>query len=281
MTIIDTHHHVWDLSTTSYDWMNDPKWNVIRRNWSLDDVRAEMRACGIGATVLVQAKNDWADCQHGLASAARDPMIAGFVGWFDLADPARGRAQLEELAAHPKFVGMRHVLAFESDMDWVLQPKVLESLSQLAARGLVFEVSSDHLEHLRHVEALAEKLPELRMVVNHVGKPPVGARGWEPWAGVFARASTFPNVFAKLSGLTTPAREKWSGDEFKPYIEYAVEKFGAERLMYGSNWPVTLVAGSYTRQWEEMQRAMSGLSAAQRKTLLEDTAVRCYRLKLQ
>ena len=281
VAIIDAHHHVWNLATTEYTWMREPRWDAIRRNYSIDDFRPALAACGVGATVFVQVSNDWADCQFGLAVAQREPLIAGYVAWVDLANPARARVQLDELARHPKVVGIRHVLTMESDMDWVLQPAVLESLGELAARGLVYEVTSDHLEHLAHAETLAKKFPTLRLVVDHLGKPPIGAGGWEPWAGLLANAAACPNVFSKISGLTTPAREKWSGDEFRRYIEYGVEKFGAERLMFGSNWPVTLAAGSYERQWEEIERAMSGLSAAQRKTIFEETAVRCYALKLQ
>lgn len=280
MTIIDCHHHIWNLATTSYEWMNDPKWHAIRRNFSLEDVRAEMRACGVQATVLVQAKNDWADCQYGLAAAARDPMIAGFVGWVDLTDPGRCREQLEELCGHPKFVGVRHVLTHEKDLEWVLQPKVLESLEQFVERKLVFEVSTDFLQHLGYAETIANKLPGLRVAVNHLGKPPIADRGWEPWAGVLARVAACPNVFSKVSGLTTPPRPGWSGEDWRRYIEYGVQKFGADRLMYGSNWPVALVAGSYTKQWEAMQRALSGLSAGERSSILGETAVRCYRLKI-
>jgi L-fuconolactonase len=280
VTIIDAHHHVWDLATTAYPWMDHPRWDPIRRNYGTEDFRPALVACGIGATVMVQVGNDWKDCLYGLKVAERDPMIAGYVAWVDLADPARARAQLDELCTHPKVVGIRHVLTMEADLHWVMQPKALESIAEIGRRGLVYEVTSDHLEHLEYAATLARRFPDQRFVVNHLGKPPIPTAGWEPWAGLLAKAAACPNVYSKLSGLTTPPREGWSGHEYRRYVEYGVEQFGAARLMYGSNWPVTLVAGAYERLWEAMGIAMQGLSVVERKTILEEGAVSCYGLKL-
>lgn len=274
---VDAHHHVWDLSRAEYRWMDRPHWGPIRRNYGLGDVKDEMRSVGIDATVVVQVANSTADTEHMVEAAAAEPMIRGIVAWVDLAEPSRAAAQLDRLAGAP-VVGARHLLAMEPDEDWVLRPAVLDGIALLADRGLTFDVTCDVLRHLGHASTLARRFPALRLVVNHIGKPPIRDRGWEPWASLLAEAAAHPNVFAKLSGLTTPPLEGSSGEEWRPYVEHAVERFGAERLLYGSNWPVTLVAGSYTEQWEQMAVATSNLSADELAAVRGGTAVRCYGL---
>jgi len=195
-----------------------------------------------------------------------------------LHQPEAVPAMLDQLQVNPKFVGMRHVLTFEEDDRWVMQPTVLRSLRELEKRELVFEVTSDRLAHLALVPELAQAFPDLHIVVNHIGKPPIGVRGWEPWASTLARAAACPKVFAKLSGLTTPYRPEWNATDFQPYIDHALQCFGAGRLMYGSNWPVTLVAGSYRKQWDAMRATLTALSPADLADVYGGTAVRCYRL---
>jgi len=278
MTIIDAHHHVWDLRRSHYAWLQAPMWDAIRHDQGYDDLRPALRDCGVTRSIMVQADNSTADTLHMQAVAQRETMVAGFVGWVPLADPALACAELERLDADAKFVGLRHVLTFEADDDWVMQPAVRQSLAELERRELAFEVTCDRLAHPAHIPALARLFPDLHIVVNHIAKPPIGARGWEPWAGTLAAAAACPNVYAKLSGLTTPYRPEWSGADFQPYIDHALAVFGPQRLMYASNWPVTLVAGSYRRHWEALAGCLAHLSADERAAVYGGTAMRCYRL---
>ena len=278
MPTIDAHHHVWDLTKTAYPWLDAPAWQKIKRNFDFDELRRDLVECGIQKTILVQANNGEADSAHAKAVALAEDMIAGFVGWVPLLEPDKVEARLDELAVGAKLVGIRHVLGLEADNNWVLRPEVLRSLSILEKRGLAFDLNCDHPAYLAHAPTLAEKFPTLHIVVNHIGKPPIGARGWEPWASDITRAAACPNVFAKLSGLTTPFREGWTGEDFRPYVEHAVEQFGAQRIMYASNWPVTLVAGSYRKQWDAINLALGTLSQSDTDAIYGETAMRCYRL---
>jgi len=278
MPVIDVHHHVWDLSNSDYAWLQAPLWDSIRRNFSYDELRPALRECGVDKTVLVQADNSVSDCLAMQAVAAREDSVAGFVGWVPLETPLHALAALDELGEDAKFVGIRHVLTFESDDDWILRPGVQRSLGELERRGLTLDITTDRLVHLGHVPALARAFPDLRIAINHIGKPPIGARGWEPWAGTLAAAAAFPNVCAKLSGLTTPYRPEWTGEDFRPYVNFALEQFGPQRLMFGSNWPVTLVAGSYRQHWDAIHSVLDGLSASELAAIRGGTAVRFYHL---
>ena len=280
MPLSDAHHHVWWLGIAPYLWMAGTTWDSIRRDFEFKELRDDMVLCGISKTILVQADNTLEDCEHVRSVATSEAAVAGFVGWVPLTDAAAVGDALDRLTDSGKFLGVRHVLGFEADDNWVLRPDVVQGLRALQQRRLVFEVNCDRPAFLRHVPTLAKLLPDLTMVVNHIGKPPIGAQGWEPWASDLARAAACPNVYAKLSGLTTPVRPGWSGEDFRPYINHAVDVFGPRRLMYASNWPVTLVAGSYVQQWEALRIALDTLSDDERAEVYGKAAARCYRLDL-
>lgn len=278
MTVIDAHHHVWNLARSAYPWLQAPLWDGIRRDWDYTDLIPALDACGVARSILVQADNSAGDTAHMRALARREARVAGYVGWVPLADTRAASAALEELADDPQFVGIRHVLTLEEDDDWILRPAVLASLGVLERLGKVLEITCDRIAHPAHVPFLAKRFPDLTIVVNHIAKPPIASRGWEPWAGVLAAAAAAPRVYSKLSGLTTPYRPEWQGEDFRPYIEHALRVFGPERLMYASNWPVTLVAGSYRRNWDALAQNLAGLSEAERAAVYGGTATRCYQL---
>lgn len=279
MLTIDSHHHIWQLGTAPYAWMNGPAWPTIRRDFFYDDLRGDLLACGIRKSILVQADNTKSDCDYVKRVAAREDMVCGFVGWVSLTEPETIDAALDELAESHKFVGIRHVLSHEAADDWILRPDVLRGLRALEERELAFDLNCDRPAYLGHLPVLAKNLPNLRLVVNHAGKPPIGARGWEPWATNIAQAAQYPNVYVKISGLTTPYREGWSGEDFRPYLDYVTEKFGPQRMMYGSNWPVTLVAGNYKQQWDAARLALNSLSEDELGLVFGRTALQCYRLQ--
>jgi L-fucono-1,5-lactonase len=175
-------------------------------------------------------------------------------------------------------VGVRHLINVEPDPDWIVRGPVLESLTLLAERGLCFDLVAILPRHLEHVPAIAAAAPDLRVIIDHVGKPSIAAREWEPWASLITRAAEAPNVFAKLSGLDTAAQVGWTADDLSRYVDHALAAFGAERLMWGSDWPVSILGGGYAHVWQEMNRLFARLSPEERDQVLGLTAARVYRL---
>ncbi|WP_157249417.1 amidohydrolase family protein [Nonomuraea typhae] len=255
--IVDAHQHFWNLETGDYPWLT-PDLGVLYRTYGPEHLAPELAATGVQATVLVQAADSGAETDALLALADACAFVAGVVGWVPLTDPAEAAKALERYASHPKFVGVRHLIHDEPDPDWLVRDGVLESLGLLAAQGLAFDVVSLLPRHLEHVVTLARRHPELKIVVDHLSKPRIKAGEWQPWAGRLAAAAAFPNVFAKVSGLVTEAdHAAWTVADLRPYVAHAVEVFGPERLMFGSDWPVALLAADY-RTVFETARALVG-----------------------
>jgi L-fuconolactonase len=216
-----------------------------------------------------------------LETAALHPWVAGVVGWVPLQAPDEAAAMLAVYTKNPLFRGVRHLIHEEPDPDWVVQDSVIEGLKALASFGMTFDVVAVFPDHLKHVATLAEKVPNLKMVIDHLAKPPIQAGQWEPWASQLAEAAQYPNVYAKVSGLNTAADwHTWSAADIKPYIDFALETFGANRLMFGSDWPVANLAGGYQQVWTETNHAIAAYSAAEQAAILGGTAAAFYGLQL-
>ncbi|WP_262403329.1 amidohydrolase family protein [Actinomadura sp. CNU-125] len=197
------------------------------------------------------------------------------------AAPGRGRRRAGPLPAGPALRRVRHLIHDEPDPDWLLRPQVRDGLDALAERDLTFDVVAVRPRHLEHVPLLAERHPDLRLVIDHLAKPPIAERGREPWAGLLARAAEHPNVHAKVSGLNTAADwETWTAADLRPYAEHAFELFGAGRLMFGGDWPISVLAGGYRKVWDETANLLDdlGLDPADRARVLGGTAADVYRI---
>lgn len=277
---VDAHQHFWNLREVDYPRLGGPDYEAIRRSFGPADLEPLLRRSGIGHCVTVQAANSFADTDAMLAHADRHAWIAGVVGWVPLLDPVAASDALQRYGRHPAFRGVRHLVHDEPDPDWLLRPAVRESLALMAERGLVFEIPAVFPRHLVHVPRLASELPGLMIVIDHLGKPPIAAGSLEPWAGELARAAVHPNVYAKVSGLNTVAPANWSAEDLRPFVDVAIDAFGPDRLMFGSDWPVCLMAGDYQRVWSETVRALASVSAMERYALLGGTAAGVYRLGL-
>jgi L-fuconolactonase len=200
----------------------------------------------------VQASNSVAESRWLLELADENEFIAGVVGWVDLAS-AGVDAQLSELSAHPKFKGVRHLVESEPADDWLVQPPVLKGLRRLAEHGLTYDLLV-HTRHLRHVRVVAEGCPDLRLVIDHLAKPPIAKHGFDEWSRAIAPLAAYPKMGCKLSGLVTEANwNSWQTDDLRPSVDYALELFGPERLIFGSDHPVCLLAASYTRVLESFR----------------------------
>lgn len=253
--IVDAHQHFWQPGRFDYPWMTSDL-GILYRDYMPADLEPELIKNNVTQTVLVQASNSMAESRWLLSLADEVEFIAGVVGWVDL--PSAGiEAQLEELSAHPKFKGVRHLVESEPADDWLVQPAVLRGLQRLAAYGLSYDLLV-HTRHLRHARTVAETCPELRLVIDHLAKPPIANRGFDEWSREIEPLAAFPNVWCKLSGLVTEANwQSWKTDDLRPYVEHVVELFGPERLMFGSDHPVCLLAASYKRVLESFQEIIS------------------------
>ncbi|WP_313542841.1 amidohydrolase family protein [Leifsonia aquatica] len=273
---VDAHLHLWDLERVEYPWLTSAL-APIDRTFAFAEVEPLLAQAGVDRVVLVQAANSVDD--SAAMFAVDSPRVAGVVAWVDLLVPSVAARQVEEWSAHPTFVGVRHLIHDEPDPDWLGRPPVRRSLALLAERGLSFDVIGVLPRHLEHALAIADELPELQLVIDHLGTPPVGAASREPWAGLLSALAERPNVAIKLSGLTTlGAAGQASAAGLRPFADHALAAFGAERVLYGGDWPVSTLAGPYAATWETAAELIAGLSATERAQILGGSAEGVYRL---
>ncbi|WOT39678.1 amidohydrolase family protein [Streptomyces coeruleorubidus] len=245
MTVVDAHHHVWDLSVRDQDWIADG--SPIRRDFTVKDLLPEARAAGIDRTVLVQTVTVPEETPEFLALADEHALIAGVVGWTDLtrADVADELARLRELPGGRYLKGIRHQVQGEPDPQWLLRPDVRRGLTAVADAGLVYDLVV--LPHqLPACTKAAAGLPHLTFVLDHLGKPPIASGALEPWTSDLRALAALPNTVCKLSGMVTEADPaSWTIDDLRPYADVVLEAFGPDRLMFGSDWPVCTLAAAY------------------------------------
>jgi L-fuconolactonase len=281
--MIDAHHHVWDLVARDQPWIDPDSMGVIRRDFSLADLADDALTAGVTATILVQTVPDPAETPEflTLAAAGSRPPVAGVVGWVDLtADGvADALAALRQRPGGERLVSIRHGVQDEPDPRWLARPDVRRGLAAVSAAGLAYDLLV--LPHqLPAAIDTARALPELRFVLDHLAKPLIAAGEIQPWADDLRALATAPNVAAKLSGLVTQAdRAGWSVADLRPYAETALDAFGPERLMFGSDWPVCLLAARSYGEVVAAARELTGaLSEAERRAVFEGTARHWYRL---
>ncbi|MDK1342468.1 amidohydrolase family protein [Streptomyces sp. 378] len=277
MTVVDAHHHVWDLSVRDQDWITGPELAPLRRDFTMKDLEPEARSAGVGRTVLVQTVTVPEETPEFLALADRHDLIAGVVGWTDLTRPgvADELARLRALPGGRYLKGVRHQVQGEPDPEWLLRPDVRRGLAAVADAGLVYDLVV--LPHqLPACVRAAEDLPGLTFVLDHLGKPPIASGALEPWASGLRALAALPNTVAKLSGLLTEADlASWTVEDVRPYADVALEAFGPERLMHGSDWPVSTLAVPYGDTPDLTRRLTDPRDHAQ---ILETTASRVYGL---
>jgi L-fuconolactonase len=274
--LVDAHHHLWDVDA-GYDWLDAPELAPIRRTFAPADLRSELAAAGVSHTVLVEGgRCDAGEAALLLAHAAEAPEIAGVVAWDDPAAPVF--TAYRDLAGAERLVGLRAQVQAE-DAGYLDRPDVQAGLRRFGAAGLAFDlvVRDDQLPAAARAAAA---LPDVRFVLDHLGKPRIRAGLFEPWRAAVADLAARPNVAAKLSGLVTEADwEHWEPQDLRPYVEAALELFGPERLMWGSDWPVCRLAADYSGVLSVTQDLVSSLTTpAERARVFGGTAVEVYRL---
>ena len=272
---IDSHQHFWNYNPVEYPWIR-PEW-PIRHSYLPETLAVELKSCQIDGCVAVQARQTLLESQWLLELADRSPIIKGVVGWVDLraSDVAR---QLGRFASHSKFVGVRHVLQDEPDDNYMLDFHFQRGISELRQ----FDLTYDLLIFPRQLPAaisLVSAFPKQPFVLDHIAKPPIKEGVLDPWRGHLQMLATLPNVCCKVSGLITEADwGNWHPSQFKPYLEVVFEAFGPERVMFGSDWPVALLAGTYQKVFELVREYVTPLGAGIEAAFFGGNAVNFYQL---
>ncbi|WP_426004534.1 amidohydrolase family protein [Paenarthrobacter sp. NyZ202] len=281
--MIDAHLHLWSLETfvtggvRPYAWLG-PQHGRLFRSFQEEEAREVLEAAGMRGAVLVQADDTMADTESMLAVAARQPWVLGVVGWLRLDAPFEAAGQLDRFAANPLFRGVRHLVHDDPRDDFLELPAVRESLALVARRGLVFDVPDAFPRHLGATIRLARELPELTVVLDHLGKPPLAdPSGMDVWRAGIASLARQENAVAKLSGLHVSGVD-YSADSLREVFSLAVDAFGPERLMLGSDWPVSTLGAPYGRTVDVLLELVATLSPAEQDAVLEGTATRVYGL---
>jgi L-fuconolactonase len=258
-----------------------PQVPVLYRDYLPGDLRPLLLQHGIQKTILVQAAQTIAETDFLLELALADDSIAGVVGWLDM-DSSGFPEQFERYRKCAKFIGIRPMLQDVPDDDWILRPRVLDALRLLASADFPFEFLT-YPRHLPFVLQVLELVPGLRPVVDHISKPEIRIGKLEPWKRCIAQAARYTNLHCKLSGMITEADHRhWSANDLHPYVEHVMECFGIDRVMFGSDWPVCLLAGNYDQVIQTLRNLLSPIlnEDAERK-LFGTNAARFYKLDVE
>ncbi|WP_315093673.1 amidohydrolase family protein [uncultured Cellulomonas sp.] len=281
--VVDAHLQVWDPDAVHYPWMT-PENSAVHRPFRVSDIEDQLADEGVPWVVLVQAADNRADSERMLFQALSCSRVAGVVAWVPLDSPDDAAAQLDTWRREP-IVGIGHRGHDARDPDWLLDRRVDASLTLLTERRLTLDLTAHTPTALAHVATLAENHPKLTIVLDHLGDPPLavlraGDRdGWTRWSALLGAVAQMPNVVAKLSGLTTAAGAGWTPDHLRPAVDRALEVFGPDRLMLGSDWPYALLEGdSYAHVWHGLRSTVDQLGEHDRAAVLGGTATRVYGL---
>ena len=277
---IDAHHHFWDPARYSYPWMAGDAMAPVRRAFTPDDLRGPLGEERINGTVLVQTLSSPQETREFLHVAATTGFVQGVVGWVDLTSPSVGD-ELDALLGGPDgrwLVGIRHQVHDEPDPDWLARAEVRRGLAAVQARGLAYDL----LVRARELPAAVDTVrafPGLRFVLDHIAKPRIADGRDDPWTQRMPALAAQPNVAVKLSGMVTEADwATWTARDLRPFVGNVVEWFGAGRLMFGSDWPVCLLAASYHAVLGGLIDALPALSPAELDQVLGLNAQRVYQL---
>lgn len=274
---IDAHQHFWNFERVPYQWPTSNE-AVIFRNIEPDELEEILQKSIIDKTIIVQAFDSYQDTDYMLEIAEQRDWVIGVIGWLPLKKEENLLAGINKYTKNPYFKGTRHLIHNEEDINWIIQDDVIKGLRILADYHIPFDFVAVLPEHLKHVQYVSEKVPNLRIVIDHLGKPPIASGDADEWKNLIKIASLNPNVYAKISGLNTAAKADWSYQDFEPYIDFAIETFGHKRLMYGSDWPVANLAGDYESVLNAVEACLKKYSEEVQNYIFGKTAMEFYRL---
>jgi L-fuconolactonase len=274
--IIDSHHHFWMYSKKDYGWISD-QMSALQRDFLPVHLAETLKESGVNGAVSVQARQTLEETRFLLKHANENEFLRGVVGWVPLIDAGVAK-NLEEFAGQAKLKGVRHVLQDEKDDNYILREDFNKGIAQLKAFKqrydiLIFE------RHLPQTIKFVDRHPDQPFILDHIAKPKIKAHELEPWKQNIIELAKRPNVTCKLSGMVTEAdHEKWTAEDLTPYIDTVLAAFGPKRLMYGSDWPVCLLASPYKRWFDTVTAAVSKLSETERARIMGGTAIEAYGL---
>lgn len=276
--IVDAHHHFWNPARIPQPWMTAHH-RVINRAFEPKDLEPLIRANGVVATVVVQSAAEDRDTDYLFEQTDDVSWVGAIVAWLRLDDVETARNRLPELRAHSKFRGVRHLIHQELDPHWILGRPVQPALELLAGADVLLELPAEFPNHLEDVPELARRHPGLTLVIDHLAKPPLGRGEMPRWREQLLAASAHPNVYAKVSGLNTKlAARDWTPADLSPAIETALEAFGPTRLVFGSDWPVALLNGTYGDVVGRTCEAVRAVAEGDAGAILADNAMKLYRI---
>ena len=279
---IDSHHHIWDLTVRDQDWIVGEALAPIRRNFLMPDYKAATKPFGIDYSVIVQTVTNYAETPELLELATKDEMVAGIVGWLDMSaeDAISHLDHYQSLPGASYLKGIRDIVQDHPDSNYLARPQVDLNLKELAKRGIAYDILTKTPE-LPGAIKLVKANPQAKFVLDHISKPYISKQELEPWSSLIKEIAAFENVVCKVSGIVTEADwNNWTSENIKPYFEIILENFGPNRLMYGSDWPVCTLAGSYEEVFGLANELSNQLSDSEKISFWSGCANRAYWLGL-
>jgi L-fuconolactonase len=274
--LLDSHQHFWIYDEAQYPWI--PKGTLLHRDWLPEDLAKLQQPLGLNGSIAVQARQTVEESRWLLTLADHDPRIKGVVGWVDLRSPEVAK-DLAELSKHPRFRGVRHVVQSEPDNDFMIRPEFLRGIGELSAFGLTYDILIFPKQLPAAIKLVAQYAKQ-PFVLDHIAKPLIKDGVMEPWRSQLRELAKAPNVMCKVSGIITEADQKaWKPEDIRPFLDVVFEAFGPERLMWGSDWPVCLLAGSYERVFGLADSYASSLTESQRMGLFGGNCASFYGVK--
>lgn len=275
--IVDAHQHFWDPGRFHYFWMTGEKLQALKRSFLPEHLTPLLSQSAVERTVIVQAISSSEEAQWLLELAAAHEFVAGVVTWADLRNKDLAK-ELDKLQSHPKFKGIRHQIETETDDAWMICDDVLGGLAELERREVPYDLLV-HARHLKYIPVVRERCPRLKLVVDHLAKPRIAEREFDEWARELEQVSRLPNVWCKLSGMTTEAKwDAWTPDDLRPYVQHVINQFGLERVMFGSDWPVCTLAGTYQQVVDALRQVLGSLPEPGARKLWGENACTFYKL---
>lgn len=281
MMRIDSHHHVWDLAVREQDWMVGDALKPISKTFTMADMEPELEAASIDYTVIVQTVAVMEETPEFLTIAAEHPKVAAVVGWLDM-EAEDITPALESHLSHPeahRLVSIRDLAQYQEDPRWLMRPNIVRNVQRLGERGLSFDILTLAPQLAAAVDLVAA-CPDTQFVLDHISKPNIAAGDIDGWAKDMKALGELPNVVVKVSGMVTEAKwDNWTVETFRPYVDVVTENFGPQRMMFGSDWPVCLLGGTYQDIVGIVETITADWSASEKEAFWSTTAINAYRLK--
>ena len=280
---IDTHLHCWDLEKVKYSWLTEEA-GILYDNFKPDRLSNTIKNCSVSAVILVQADNSLEETRYLFEEAENHEWIEGVVAWLPLEDPDKTNKLLEEEYLTKRwFKGVRHLMHIEANDEWILNDRVLESLLLLCKHEIPFDAIGINLNQLKSIIKVANKIPELKIMIDHLNQPPLfDQKKITEWKSLITEGAMAPNLYAKISGLTTVKHEGFVNlqESMRPIVAFVLEQFGVDSCCCGSDWPISLLQTSYHETWEFYEKIITSIDSSSLTSdrVLERTARSFYRL---